>query len=619
MLFRRKPEDVVPVLLRRLGEAKKRAVDPRREQTGEQVSVAPLFEKIEAELQGMKEWFPAFKHWETTLMVKFTDLERDIDDEIFDDRAQMDEIEAKLDSIDKKLGLIKENIALIHLPQIDDKRGESRQEVSSQALARKVSEDLQRLSVEEQILNSPGMADLQVSYDILDLQLKLCLLCLSIFPENSQIKKKPLIFFWIGESLITRTKNKTAEEVGEIIFEKLVKKGLIQPVPKSPRSPVVDSCKIHPWIRRMLISVATQSGFFDFNSSGELSYAFSKSRRACLVSGKQEELSSDSNNSKEEELLTLFNVNQQYIRFNADSFARLKKAVVLQLGRWQNSATHHIEVENSDFLDKLRDQKHLRYLSLQGVSRVTTLPSSITELINLEILDLKACHSLEKLPHDISRLRKLTHLDISECYLLEGIPKGIDKLHSLQVLKGLVIESSRRTSKLGDLAQLKKLRKLSLRFRSSGVNDERELERLKDMVSLHILTISWGKVVSLPMKWEGPKLSKASTFPSISTKSITFPPKLEKLDLRCFPHQRMPDWLRPSGGLEKLNKLYIRGGDLEDLGWKEGTKWNVKILRLKYLKKLNVDVPRLRENFPELIYLEKIQCFPGSQDYVDAL
>ena len=64
----------------------------------------------------------------------------------------------------------------------------------------------------------------------------------------------------------------------------------------------------------------------------------------------------------------------------------------------------------------------------------------------------------------------------------------------------------------------------------------------------------------------------------------------------------MPAWLNP-GKFNSLNRLYIRGGKLCNLSFEKDNKWNVRILRLKYLN-LKVDEEQLRAAFPRLIYLE---------------
>lgn len=462
--------------------------------------------------------------------------------------------EDKNDIIPEKIKQINEDLQEIK-KLMDMKSLKAQEKGSSESEAPKVSRDKLHWRVEKNILESLAMANLQLSYDALDIQLKVCLFCLAIFPEKAVVKKKQLIYWWIGEGLISKSKDKSAEEVGEGVFMKLLEKGLIQPyyTGENHKNPVVHCCTIHPWIRRMLISAARRAEFFDFDDTGKFKINVddeSKSCRACLVW--------DSDSLKEEEeLFTIFNVNKDYLIFKTGLFSKFKKLVILQLGRWQTSAEQAIEVENGDFLNDLGAKKHLRYLSVQGISRITTLPS-FAKCVNLEILDLRACHNLESLPSDIGSLRKLTHLDVSQCFLLEGMPKGVEKLSSLQVLKGFVIGHTKKNlSKLGDLVQLKKLRKLSIRIGSNAVIVQEELNKFKEITTLRVLTISWGKVEEK----EDLELKPTAT---LTMKFFSFPPKLEKLDIRCLPQKTSPEWLKP-GNLEELKRLYIRGGKLDAL------------------------------------------------------
>ncbi|XP_050281127.1 disease resistance RPP13-like protein 4 [Quercus robur] len=453
-----------------------------------------------------------------------------------------------------------------------------------------LSEAWKQLGLEENIFSKTiNVGNLQSSYhNVENHQIKLCLLSLSIFPVNYPIKKRLLIYWWIGEGFINGNGKKTAEEVGEEVFEKLINQGLIRPVVDRHDSwPIVNKCNLHPWIHRMLISLAKDVELFEFiNKSSNTKVP--KHRRSCLVSITQNYSSADQYPAMPENLWTLFNLSEQYLHFKPDWLTKLKTIEVLQLGRWQDVFLNHIETINEELLKGLGAQKNLKYLSLRGISRIAELPPSIVNLTSLEILELKACHNLETLPNDISLLRKLTHLDVSECYLLERMPTGLDTLTltSLQVLKGFLIGDSKTTPcRLGDLGKLTRLRRLSIYIGSAA-------EILENTSSLRCLTITWAL------------RSNSESRDKVKMQSFSFPPDLQKLDLRAFPLEAPPKWLTPTK-LKRLKKLYIRGGGLGKFDFGEQDKWAVEILRLGHLKKLRIDWNKLNQDFPCLRYPKK--------------
>nr|XP_027120688.1 disease resistance RPP13-like protein 4 [Coffea arabica] len=532
------------------------------------------------------------KDWEGKLIKRFRTLVQDIDNDVWFDRLK----HGNADDILNGLKLIRKSVTSVKqlFPAKESQVTEithsmlftgKDQTSEDQAVGKDqtMSEEWSRLGVEEKIYVSKAISDFRKSFDCLESnQLKVCSLCLSIFPENSIMKKRPLIYWWIGEGMVAKTSEKTAEEVGEDVFGQLINESFIIPKVEN-HSPNINSFIVHPWIRRMLISVAKGLHFFEFNPTGMPS---NDHRHAFLFAGLDASAS-----VMPDGILTVFNVNCQYLRFELDWLSRLNRVEVLQLGRWQNSVEHHIEVEYEVSLNGLGSQTSLRYLSLRGISRLTNLPRSVLKLINLEILDLRACHSLEKLPSDISALRNLTHLDVSECYLLERMPDGIHKLSALQVLKGFVIGSvGRNPCKLSQLAQLKRLRKLSIRIGNEAVG-EGEFSNLENFEALEILIISCGAVTEVTKD---------------ALKTISVPPKLKKLDLWCIPFEDMPNWLKP-GVLQYLEKLYITGGELKSLKNQGEQTWKVKILRLKYLKNLKINEQELQTMFPEVEYLE-VKC-----------
>ncbi|KAL3719098.1 hypothetical protein ACJRO7_004101 [Eucalyptus globulus] len=413
-----------------------------------------------------------------------------------------------------------------------------------------------------------------------------CLLSMAIFPENSIIKKRSLVYWWIGEDLVSQGGDKTAELVGEEVYSKLLHQGLIGPNDSDP-SPLMNRCKMHPLIRYRLISEAEEAGLFYFESKDKTSHEdlknLSSSRVRLIVGG-------------EDKISTVINVNQEYLNLPHHWLSNVRKLKVLQLGRWQHSPRHHIEVDDQKFLDELGvHHKHLKFLSLRGISRITSLPNSIVQLVNLEILDLRACHNLEKLPEDIASLKKLRAClaTCQTCYLIERMPKGNEKLSSLQVLKGFVIGTVRKNPcRISDLRKLTKLRRLSIYIGHGAARWEEQFESLKEVASLHSLTISWG-VTSQERR-------EINSF---------LPLQLEKLELIGIPVESIPKWLNPRE-LKHLKKLYIIGGKLKSWDHQEqNEQWSVEILRLKHLQNLSIgNKEDVLKKFPRLGYFEKIIC-----------
>lgn len=334
-------------------------------------------------------------------------------------------------------------------------------------------------------------------YAALDNKLKLCLLCFSVFPENEKIKKRLMVYWWIGEGFITplnekekereREKEQDLEQLGAKCFDELINKDFIHSA-DGKGSQEVDNCKMQPFVRWAVILMAEKAKFFKFDFDGNPTEDYYSSTRACLVgNGLDIEKNPDL-----EKLHMLFNVNEAILELKPEWFLKMKNVSVLCLGRWQAAAGHHIEVEETKFLEGLKNMIHLRYLSLQGISRIIKLPNSVTNLGKLTILDLRACHNLEAIPHDIGLLKWLTHLDLSECYLLANMPRGLSQLANLLVLKGFLVTQDKTSCSLNDLTKLAKLRKLSIFTGVMSFPESKDLEAFPKFKVLRKLKIVWG-------------------------------------------------------------------------------------------------------------------------------
>ncbi|KAH6803467.1 hypothetical protein C2S51_031714 [Perilla frutescens var. frutescens] len=587
MSVRKKPEKAVPVLLGRLSKAKDHALQVLAHAVADQNQnqnhnpndeLSSKFDDIETKLELMTDSLSKIKNWEKKVVDQFCVLEQVLDDEIF---SFMDpEMESQ---VHHKLTLIEEDVVKLEslISMVDQSvtlklggmsikpRGlqvpDDDEDDDHHHYHHTVSQKWAELGVEDRIITeSDAMSALSASFYSLNNSgsghIKMCLLSLSVFPENTPIKKRPLIYWWIGEGFVAKTANATAEEAGEDVLRELLDEGFIKPTSTTTTNNM-NSFLVYPWIRRMLIQLAQSNNFLKFSPNG--STPCNGNRRSFLRRGSDTD-AMNNDGERVEDLLTVFNVDEQYLGSRSEWLSRLHKVEVLQMGRWQDSVTHHIEVEDYEELFKgLGSQKHLKYLSLRGISRIETLPRSIKKLVSLQILDLRACHNLEKLPPTISELRNLTHLDVSECYLVESMPRGLERLSKLQVLKGFVAGSNSRNScKISDLQGLEHLRKLGVRVRDLGNEQIGSVHNLT--MALRILTISWGVVSSeIPV--------------------MALPPALTKLDLRSVPFEAVPEWLQPPALPANLEKLYIKGGMLKLGNINHHDYSKVKDLRFKYL------------------------------------
>ncbi|KAI7999403.1 Protein NDL2 [Camellia lanceoleosa] len=108
----------------------------------------------------------------------------------------------------------------------------------------------------------------KISFLGLNSTLRVCLLCFLRFPEMVAIKKKLVIYWWIGEELLSPIPmdqktglllGKTAEDLGNEFMDELIAKGFIEPIYKNC-SLVVDCCRMWPHIRSALTIVAERLG-----------------------------------------------------------------------------------------------------------------------------------------------------------------------------------------------------------------------------------------------------------------------------------------------------------------------------------------------------------------------
>ncbi|CAL5431316.1 unnamed protein product [Camellia sinensis] len=436
------------------------------------------------------------------------------------------------------------------------------------------------------ILYNQPKFDIQVSFHSLPQKLKNFLDFFLIFPEMATLKKRFLIYWGLGERVLFP---EPAEHLVNEILDELTAKGFIEPIYKNCGL-VVDSYRMPAYIRSAV-------SFADFPDLHFVCWPRGiVNIDAAIIDGRQE-----------------------------SHFRWFKHLAFVHLGRWQNLVTHHIEIPDIKILNFLKNLKQLGCLSLRGISLIKELPQFISKLTNLKILDLKACHNLEVVPNWIGLLKNLTHLDISECYLLDHMPKGLGALSNLQVLKGFIIGDSKdkKLCTINDLTKLPMLRKLSISTSMKEFPTDQQLHHLQRLKFLEKLKISWSRCSLRGKTDDSPKQAQLFSKQTMLTRSfieqrdpklpllLELPSSLQKLELEGFPEIDTPGWLW-SGNLKNLKKLYIRGGLLCNLDKIVAT--TVEMLQLKYLSNLEMPWKDMMMLFPNLIYLEKVEC-PGLNSF----
>ncbi|KAL0737190.1 hypothetical protein Bca4012_013400 [Brassica carinata] len=488
-------------------------------------------------------------------------------------------------------------------------------------------EDLKRLAV---------FRDVREKFKKLNVERKICLLSFAVFPENQEVNRTMLMYWWIGEGILPDKER--PEEVVEAILDEFVKEKLIEPV-ENKRKVEPNSYKMTPFVHSSVVLISKEIKLFDIYHKGKKPTMHkSDLNKVCLVEGSSSQPEAKATKmTGVNDIETVFNVSERFPDFAFKWFSEdqpaakkkfgpmsktvFKSLKVFYLGRWERTAKRHIEVENPELMRHLKHMTKLRLLSFQGISRIERLDDAVCKLRELIILDLRACYNLEKLPEKIDSLKALTYLDITDCYMIDRMPKRLSWLNNLVVLKGFVVSDANDEEKvctLAELVHLEKLRKLSITINKGDFSVNDLFLAVAEFKSLEKFKVAWGginehkKVEATGGVVRGliRTLSKVSKGPDAQAgKPPKLPETLKKLDLQCFPDRELPTWLKPHN-LGGLDKLYIKGGtELTGFGEfdRNETKCEVTVLRLKFLPRFKVEWRELRELFPNLKFLDKYQ------------
>ncbi|KAF7017215.1 hypothetical protein CFC21_030688 [Triticum aestivum] len=309
-----------------------------------------------------------------------------------------------------------------------------------------------------------------ISLSYLDLppHLKTCLLYLSIFPEGHIIEKENLIRRWIGEGFIQKKSGYTVYESGEMCFNDLINRSLIQAAKMDETfGDEVKSCRVHDTVHNFIVSKAVEENFVTI--VGVLGVINpdpkAKIRRVSLQNDGEIPPSLDVSSARS---LHVFGRNGK--------IPSLSEFRLLRVLDFEDCS----QLED-DHLEGIANLVHLKYLRFKHAKAVTKIPEQVAMLHHLEI-DVKGYSKLMEIPMTIQeRLVCYVTLHVDG---YETVPDEIAAMQGLRVLEGLNIYTQ-STEFLKRLGQLKKLRKLGIIWNmydmsNCDVNEDKEEEEVEE-------------------------------------------------------------------------------------------------------------------------------------------
>ncbi|MED6182969.1 hypothetical protein PIB30_033571 [Stylosanthes scabra] len=417
---------------------------------------------------------------------------------------------------------------------------------------------------------------LKLSYDNLPTRLKPCFLYLGMYPEDFEIRVRPLLQKWVAEGFIQQTGTRYAEDVAEDYLYELIDRSLVQASRVNVNGDV-KACRIHDLLRDLCISEGKEDKLFEVCIDSNILEG-SKPRRLSIQCEMDRYVSSSNNDHS---CVRSLSSHDRRYSFSPSDWKWLFEW--FKLVRTLDLEIHECKRVPSDMSLFI----HLRYLRIYTTTRTRDIPDSICTLQNLQTFDI--CCIFQPLqsiyfPSGLWTLKQLRHLNTNGIIIIRGHhgSKADDQvMWNLQTMSSIAF--NRQIAHIIAKGRFPKLRKLGLHIFSVHKDNALDLfSSLKRLTHLNKLKLffEWKRYKATKssnykhMEWHiGCKpiellqslqqLSNLSTLKVIAaldlaTCDIAFPPCITKLTLTGISFMN-DDGINAIGNLTRLQILRLSG------------------------------------------------------------
>jgi hypothetical protein len=330
---------------------------------------------------------------------------------------------------------------------------------------------------------------LSFSYYDLPCHLRSCLLYLSMFPEDFEIKKDHLIRMWIGEGFIQCKKpGKSLFELGESYFNELINRSMIQPI-YDTLDDMVLGCQVHDMVLDLIHSMSSEDNFVTILSDMGCSSPSNMIRRLSFQNGAKSHMMDQATRSLQ---------HARSVVISPGAISLVPDLGCCRVLRVLDFQYCNLSQANSS-LKCLGNLYQLRYLGLHH-THISKLPEEIQNLQFLQTLDVRD-NVISCLPSSVVQLRNLMCLYVDD---YTRVPKGIGNLTCLEHLSLLYIDDS-TINNIEELGQLTELRKLSIELDEWNDNLLECLCKLQKIQEIYIRVNPGQRNIGSLDAWVGPR------------------------------------------------------------------------------------------------------------------